>query len=63
MDWTDLLTALGLAAVVEGLLYAAFPDAMKRAMAEFMALPEETRRKMGLSIAMFGLFVIWIVRG
>ena len=63
MQWTDLITALGLAAVLEGLLYAAFPEAMRKAMAEFMALPVEMRRATGIGIALFGLFLVWMVRG
>lgn len=63
MNWTDLLAALGLAAVIEGICYAAFPDATKRAMSDFMSLPTDTRRKVGLGIAAFGLFVVWMVRG
>ena len=63
MDWTDLLTALGLAAMIEGILYAVFPEGAKQAMAEFMSLPTETRRKAALGIAVFGFFMIWLVRG
>ncbi len=63
MNWTDLLTALGLAAMIEGILYAAFPDATKRALSEFMALPADTRRKAGLCVSAVGLLVIWLVRG
>jgi len=58
-----LLTAIGLAAVFEGILYAAFPDATKRAMSEFMSLPADSRRKAGMSIAVFGLLIVWLVRG
>lgn len=63
MHWSDLLTALGLAAMIEGILYAAFPDATKRALGEFMAMPTETRRRIALGIAGFGFVVVWLVRG
>lgn len=63
MNWTDLLTAIGLAAVLEGILYAAFPEATKRALSEFMSLPTDTRRKAGLCVAAFGLLMVWLVRG
>lgn len=62
MDWSDLLTALGLAAVIEGLLYAAFPEATKQAMSEFMALPTGTRRGIAIGIAVAGLTIVWLVR-
>lgn len=63
MDWTDFLTALGLAAMIEGILYAAFPEGAKQAMAEFMSLPTDQRRKIALGIAAFGFVLIWLVRG
>ena len=63
MDWTDFLTALGLAAMIEGVCYAAFPEGAKRAMTEFMSLPTEQRRRIALGIAMFGFVLIWFVRG
>jgi uncharacterized protein YjeT (DUF2065 family) len=63
MNWSDLFVALGLAAVIEGILYAAFPDATKQALGEFMSLPTETRRKIALCIAGVGLFIVWLVRG
>lgn len=62
MDWTDFLTALGLAAMIEGILYAAFPEGAKQAMSEFMSLPTEQRRRIALGIAAFGFVMIWLVR-
>lgn len=63
MNWSDLLTAIGLAAVIEGVLYAAFPEQMKKAMGEFMAMPIETRRMVALAIAAAGLVIVWFARG
>lgn len=62
MDWSDLFTALGLAAVIEGVLYAAAPEATKRTMTEFMSLPTETRRRMALGIAIVGIVIISLAR-
>lgn len=59
----DLLTALGLVLVIEGLLYAAFPGPMKRAMETALSLPPQTVRLLGLGAAVFGLVWIWLVRG
>jgi uncharacterized protein YjeT (DUF2065 family) len=63
MAWSDLLAAIGVAAMVEGILYAAFPDATKRAMQEFLAMPTGARRRMALIVAGAGLLLLWIVRG
>ncbi len=63
MDWSDFLTALGLAAMIEGVAYAAFPEGAKQAITEFMSLPTDQRRKIALGIAAFGFVLIWLVRG
>jgi uncharacterized protein len=60
---TDFLAALGLVFVIEGLVFAAFPNAAKRAVAAVMETPEQGLRAVGLVSAVFGLAVIWLVRG
>jgi hypothetical protein len=60
---SDFLAALGLVFVIEGLLFAAFPGATKRAVAAVMATPDPALRVVGLVSATFGLAVIWLVRG
>lgn len=59
----DLWTALGLVLVIEGLLYAAFPEAMRRAVALVLSLPASQVRAVGLGTAAFGLVCVWLVRG
>lgn len=59
----DFLAALGLLLVIEGILYAAFPAAMKRFVAAALQVPEGTMRGVGLAAALLGLFVVWLVRG
>lgn len=58
----DILTALGLVLAVEGLLYAAFPGAMKRAMAQIMDMSPEHMRVAGLAAATFGVLLVWLAR-
>jgi uncharacterized protein len=60
---TDFLAALGLVFVVEGLVFAAFPEAAKRAVAVMMDTPDQGLRAVGLVSAVFGLVVLWLVRG
>lgn len=60
---TDLMTALALAVTIEGILYALFPDAMKRMMAEAIKQPAGVLRTAGLAAAAAGVFVLWLVRG
>ncbi len=59
----DLLAALGLAIALEGVLYALFPDAMKKFMVQVLAQPISHIRRAGLIAACIGVFVIWLVRG
>ena len=60
---TDFLTALGLAIVIEGLAYAAFPEQMKRWLAVFNALPVNRIRAAALACAAAGLVLLWLARG
>jgi uncharacterized protein YjeT (DUF2065 family) len=59
----DFLAALGLVFVIEGLLFAAFPDAARRAVATVLNTPDQTLRTIGIASAFLGLAVVWLVRG
>ena len=59
---TDLLTALALVLVIEGIAWAAFPEAMKRMMAQVLVMPPDLLRGVGLFMAILGLGGIWLVR-
>lgn len=59
----DFFAAVGLVFVIEGLVFAAFPGPAKRSMAAVMATPEMTLRLIGLGSALFGLILVWLVRG
>ena len=58
----DLIAALGLALAVEGILFAAFPEGMRRAMYEAAHSPSDQMRMVGMVSALIGLAVIWLVR-
>jgi len=60
---TDFLAALGLVFVIEGLAFAAFPDAAKRAVVVMTQTPEQGLRLIGLLSAALGLVMLWVVRG
>lgn len=59
----DLLTACALVLVIEGVLYALFPDGMRNMMARAMEIPSGTLRAAGLAAALVGLFCVWLIRG
>ncbi len=58
----ELLAGLGFVLAVEGILYAAFPEAMRRAMAQIIATPQEWLRLGGLLAAVLGVVLVWIAR-
>jgi uncharacterized protein len=60
---TDFLAALGLVFIIEGLVFAAFPRAARRAAVTMAQTPDEALRVVGLLSAVLGLIVVWLVRG
>ena len=59
----DFLAALGLLFALEGLVFAAFPAAAKRAMLSMAETPESAMRMVGVVSAVFGVVIVWLVRG
>lgn len=60
---SDLLTALGLVLVIEGAIYALFPDAMKRMTTKMLQVPSPNLKTAGLVAAGVGVGIVWLVRG
>ncbi len=60
---SDLIAAIGLAITIEGALYALFPEAMKRMIAVVLTQPSHHMRLAGLMAAVFGVGIVWLVRG
>jgi uncharacterized protein YjeT (DUF2065 family) len=58
----DLWTALALVLVIEGALYALFPEGMKRVAARAVLVPPQALRLAGLAAACIGVVLVWIVR-
>lgn len=54
MDWTDIVLALALVLVIEGLAYGLFPGPMRRLLALALELPLELLRQAGLVMALVG---------
>ena len=63
LDIWDLIVAIGLAVALEGLLYAAFPTAMKKMMLQIIGMPLRSLRSAGLVVAAIGIVIIWLARG
>ena len=60
---SDLIVALGLALAIEGILFAAFPDAVKRAMQDAAQTPSDRMRIVGIGSVVIGVVIVWVVRG
>jgi uncharacterized protein YjeT (DUF2065 family) len=58
----DLATGLALVLVIEGILYALFPEGMKRIAARAMVVPPQILRSAGLLAAAFGVVIVWLLR-
>jgi len=58
----DFVTALGLALVLEGMLYGLFPNAMRKMMERVLDEPAEALRYRAVLIACIGLTIIWFAR-
>lgn len=59
----ELLTAIGLVLVLEGVLYAIAPGGMKNVMRSALETPDQTLRAAGLGAAVIGVFLVWIIHG
>lgn len=58
----DLWVALGLVLVIEGVLYALFPEKMLKALDQIRQLPPATLRVTGILAVAIGWLVVWLVR-
>jgi uncharacterized protein YjeT (DUF2065 family) len=59
----DFVAALGLLLAIEGLTFAAFPGAAKRAAEEVASAQEGPLRLIGLAAAAAGILLLWFMRG
>ena len=60
---TDLLVAVGLVLVFEGLLWAAAPQLGMKLLAAAAQTPEQSLRLAGLACVVAGLVIVWLIRG
>lgn len=60
---SDFIVAIGLVLAIEGLVYAAFPQAAKRMAANVMGAEDAPLRVVGVVAAVLGVLMVWLVRG
>jgi len=62
LGFDDLVTALGLVLVIEGLLLALVPEALRRVVMAMAAQPGDALRIGGGISAIIGVGIVWLVR-
>ena len=60
---TDFVTAVALVLVIEGALYALFPDGMRRMMRGALEMPPTVLRNGGIVALLIGSAIVWLIRG
>lgn len=58
----ELLIAIGLIFVLEGLVFAVFPEEWKQMVAAALDMPAIKLRKFGVGAMALGVFLIWLIR-
>ena len=58
----DFLVALCLVLVIEGVLYALFPDGLKKMIATALVTPTPQLRIFGLVMAIIGVILVALIR-
>jgi len=61
MTLGQVLAGVAVVLALEGLLYAAFPGVMRRAVAAIASVPEQRLRFGGLAAAAIGIAVAWVI--
>jgi uncharacterized protein YjeT (DUF2065 family) len=59
----QLAIAFALILVIEGALYALFPNGMKRMLLSMIDVPASALRTAGLTSAIAGVVLVWFLRG
>ena len=55
------LGSIGLLLILEGLLYAVFPNKMKSLIGRMIDMPNDTLKWGGIASALLGLMIMWTV--
>lgn len=62
LDWSDLLAALAIVCIIEGVMPFINPPGMKRLLAKLASLEERELRLGGLFSMLVGLAILFLVR-
>lgn len=62
MYWTEILTAVALVLVIEGMLPFISPERYKRLVVQIIQLTDNQLRTFGLTVIIAGLILLFFVR-
>jgi uncharacterized protein YjeT (DUF2065 family) len=60
---SDLIVAIGLVLVIEGLLWSLFPGLGRKLLEATAGTPDYSLRMAGAAAVALGVAVVWLVRG
>jgi uncharacterized protein YjeT (DUF2065 family) len=61
INWNDLLTALALVLIIEGLLPFAVPSKLKEVYQSLLQMPDKSLRRLGLGSMVAGLILLFLI--
>jgi hypothetical protein len=62
LDWSDLLAALAIVCIIEGVMPFINPSGMKRLLSRMASMEEREMRIVGLVSMLVGLTILYLVR-
>jgi hypothetical protein len=62
MNWGDLLAAIALVMIIEGIIPFISPRGYKNTMQQLTAMPESTLRSIGFGLMLVGVVSLYFVR-
>lgn len=60
--WQELLSAIALVLIIEGLPYAVSPMGMRRMLAHLFTMPDSALRATGMTLMVLGAVALYVVR-
>ena len=61
LNWDDLLTALALVLIIEGLLPFAAPSKLREVYQSIQQMPDKSLRMLGLGSMVVGLILLFLI--
>ncbi|MEE9350861.1 MAG: DUF2065 domain-containing protein [Thiotrichaceae bacterium] len=60
INWDDLLNAIALVMIIEGILPFVSPESLKKTYQKMQELPDDTLRKVGVGSIVLGMLLLFL---